>query len=382
MSDETFDQLQSVHAGQGPAATIEHLIAALRSEKRFHALFDALLMKRRFELGLPLTRPTSLKDVPDSMRDEFEKYYVDTARDVGKLLLDEGLIGQAWNYFRAINEPELVRQAIEALPDEGPVDEELIELALFQGIAPIKGLKLFLGSHGTCSTITALDQQFLQMPADVRAGCARALVGKLYADLRSNVEHDVLRRQPLTPPGQSLRELIAGREALFADDAYHIDVSHLNAVVRFGRSLDPDSPELDRALQLAQYGSRLAPQYQYAGNPPFDDFYPAHIQYYKAMLGQDREQALAFFRDKLGEDATDTDNQLTAYVLVDLLQRLGRTDEALELACRYLAESGEEFGLSLPELCARAGRFDLLARLSRDRGDLVHFTASLIGAAR
>lgn len=382
MSDATFDDLQAIQQKQGPAATIEHLISVLGREKRFHALFDSLLMKRRFELGLPLTRPTSLKDIPDSLRDDFEKYYVDRARDVGNLLLKEGLIAQAWNYFRAINEPQPVADAIEALPDEGPVDDELVELALFQGVAPIKGLKLFLGSHGTCSTITALDQQFLQMPVEVRTGCAKALVSKLYSDVRSNVEHDVLRRQPLTPPGQSLRELITGKEALFADDSYHIDVSHLNAVVRFGRSLNPTDPELDQVLQLAQYGSRLAQHYQYAGNPPFEEFYPAHIQFFKALLGQDQEQALAYFRNKLGEDVTDTDNQLTAYVLVDLLQRLGRSDEALELACKYLAESGEEFGLSLPELCAKSGRFDLLGKMARDRGDLVNYAASLIGAAK
>ena len=382
MSDATFDELQAIRQKQGPAATIEHLISSLRRDKRFHALFDSLLMKRRFELGLPLTRPTSLKDVPEALRDEFERYYVDTARDVGRQLLDEGLIAQAWNYFRAINEPQPVTAAIEALPDDGPVDDELVELALFQGVAPVKGLKLFLASHGTCSTITALDQQFLQMPAEIRAGCARALVSKLYSDLRGNVEHDVLRRQPLTPPGQSLRELIFGREALFADDSYHIDVSHLNAVVRFARSLDPTDPELDQALQLAQYGARLATQYQYAGNPPFDDFYPAHIQFFKALLGQDTEQSLTYFRNKLGEDPAETDNQLTAFVLVDLLQRLGRTDEALELACRYLAESGEEFGLSLPELCAQLGRYDLLGKMSRERGDLVSYAASLIGAAK
>lgn len=382
MSDQTFDELQTIHSRQGAAATIDHLIASLREQKRHHALFDALLMKKRFEMGLPLARPTSLKDVPEARRDEFERYYVEKAREVGELLLADDSIPQAWNYFRAINEPQKVTAAIEALPEGAAVDEQVVEIALFHGLAPVKGLQLFLGSHGTCSTITALDQQFAQMPPEVRAGCAQVLVRRLYADLRENVQHDVLRRQPMTPPGQSLGELIAGREKLFADDSYHIDVSHLNAVVRFARSLDRAAPELDLALQLAEYGSRLAPQYQYAGNPPFDDFYPAHIQFFKALLDRDREQALGYFREKLGDDVSDTDNQLTAYVLVDLLQRLGRTDEALELGCRYLAESGEEFGLSLPELCSAAGRFDLLQKLSRDRGDVVHYAAALIGKGK
>lgn len=382
MSEQTLDELASIHRDKGAVATIDHLIASLREQKRFHPLFDALLMKKRLEWGLPLTRPTSLKDVPEARRDEFERFYIDTAREVGTLLLAEGSIPQAWNYFRAIGETAPVAAAIEALTDTESVDEPVIEIALFNGVAPVKGLKLFLASHGTCSTITALDQQFQQLAPEVRTGCAQVMVRKLYNDLRENVQHDVLRRQPMTPPGQSLRELITGREALFADDSYHIDVSHLNAVVRFARALSPDSEELDLALQLAQYGSRLAPQYQYAGNPPFDDFYPAHIQFFKALLGQDRDASLEYFRAKLGDDVAETDNQLIAYVLVDLLQRIGKNDEALELACRYLAESGEEFGLSLPEMCAQGARFDLLARLARDRNDVVNFTAALIGAGK
>jgi hypothetical protein len=219
----------------------------------------------------------------------------------------------------------------------------------------------------------------MQLPVDVRRQCAEVLVRKLYADLRENVQHDVSRRQPMNPPGQSLRELIGGREWLFADDSYHIDVSHLNSVVRFARFLGADSGELDAALQLAQYGSRLAQQYQYAGNPPFDDFYPAHIQFFKALLGDEREQALAYFRSRIGDDVAETDNQMAAYVLVDLLLRLDRPGEALELACRYLADSADEFGLSLPELCAQSGRLDLLLGLSRQKGDVVNFAAALIG---
>src|SRR5439155_442893 len=189
MSDQTFDDLQKIHSSKGPAAAIDHLIGVLRDEKRFHQLFDSLLMKKRLELGLALVRPTSLKDVPDDRRDEFEKVYIDTARQVGELLLADGSIPQAWHYFRAINEPQQV----------------------------------------------------------------------------------------------------GGREWLFNDDSYHIDVSHLNSVVRFARFLDAGCPELDLALQLAQYGSRLAQQYQYAGNPPFDDFYPAHIRYFKVLLDIERE---------------------------------------------------------------------------------------------
>jgi hypothetical protein len=379
MSEQTFDELQQLQKSQGSSAAIERLIRVLRDEKRYHQLFDALLMKKRLEMGLGLVRPTSFKDVPEDRRDEFEKVYVDSARLVGELLLAEGSIPQAWHYFRAINEPQLVAAAIDKMPEGGTAPDEVVEIALFQGISPVKGLSMYLASRGTCSTITAFDQVSMQLPVEARRQCAEVLVRKLYADLRDNVQHDVSRRQPMNPPGQTLRELIGGREWLFTDDSYHIDVSHLNSVVRFARFLDVGSQELDLALQLAQYGSRLAPQYQYAGNPPFDDFYPAHIQFFKALLDDDRAQALAYFRSRIGDDVAQTDNQMAAYVLVDLLLRLKRFDEALELACRYLAESADEFGLSLPELCAQSGRLDLLLALARQKGDVVNFAAALIG---
>jgi hypothetical protein len=379
MSEQTFDELSKINQSQGPAAAIDHLIAVLRDEKRFHPLFDALLMKKRLELGLGLVRPTNLKDVPEARRDEFEKFYVNAAREVGQLLLDDNSLPQAWNYFRAINEPEKVAAAIAAIPPGETVPNEVIEIALFQGVAPVRGLEMYLASHGTCSTITAFDQVSMQLVPDIRRQCAQSLVRKLYDDLRENVQHDVARRQPANPPGQSLRDLIGGREWLFADDCYHIDVSHLNAVVRFARWLDATCAELDLALQLAEYGSRLAPQYQYAGNPPFDEFYLAHIQFFKALLGRERDEALAYFRGKIGDDPAETDNQLAAFALIDLLLRLERRDEALELACRYLADSADEFGLSLPEMCSEAGRLDLLLELARRRGDVVNYAAALIG---
>ncbi|MCY2966758.1 MAG: hypothetical protein NT069_24535 [Planctomycetota bacterium] len=375
--EAVFQELERLNPAQ-PLALIDHLISQLRGERNWHALFDALLMRRRQELGLPLVRPTSLRDVPEAQRDEFEKFYVDSARDVGKLLLEDGLIAQAWNYFRAINEPETVAAAIEALPHDAGVDEQVVEIALFQAVAPVKGLQLFLQTHGTCSTITALDQQFAQMTPATRAACARVMIRRLYDDLRGNVEHDVKRRQPMTPPGASLRELIAGREFLFNDDNYHIDVSHLNSVVRFARMLEPTDAELELALQLAQYGSRLAAQYQYGGNPPFTEFYPAHIRYFQALLNQDRDQAIDFFRKQITGDPAETDTQLAAYALVDLLIRLDRNDEALDLALQYLSNSADEFGLSIPELCVKAKRYDRLREYARGRGDLLNFTAALL----
>ena len=378
MATDSYTELEELKTQQGPAAVLQKLAEMLRENAQFHQLFDAMLMQKKHSLGLPLLRPTSFDDVPADRRDEFEATYVSAAREVGNLLLADNQLGQAWMYMRTIREPEVIKAAIEKLDSKNEYSEEAIDIALYQGIAPVKGLEMMLNSHGTCSSITALDQQFQRLEPAARTQCAALLVKRLYDDVTQTIQHEVERKQGLAAPGQTLRELIAGRDWLFADANYHIDVSHLHSVVRFARSLTAQTPELPLAIQLAEYGSRLAEQYQYAGDPPFEDFYPAHVQYLKAIGNINQDAALNYFREKLRPDVNDPDNQLAAIGLVELLTRLGRMDEALEIAGKYLSQSSEQTGFSFADLCADAGRFDLLTQVSKYKGDLLTFTAAML----
>lgn len=380
MSTDSYAELEALKTQQGPAAVLQKLAETLREQAQFHQLFDALLMQKKQALGLPLLRPTSFDDVPAHLRDDFEATYVNCAREVGQLLLNDKQLGQAWMYLRTIREPGPIKAAIDQLDPRTDYSEEAIDIALYQGLAPVKGLEMMLNSHGTCSSITALDQQFLRLEPDARAACAALLVKRLYNDVSQTLQHEVERKQGLAAPGQTLRELIAGRDWLFADANYHIDVSHLHSVVRFSRALPAESPEIPLAIQLAEYGSRLAQQYQYAGDPPFEDFYPAHVQFLKAVANINRDEALNYFRDKLRPDVNDPDNQLVALALVDLLTRLGRKEEALELAAKYLSYASEQTGFSFADLCAEVGRFDLLSQISKDKGDLLTFAAAILQA--
>lgn len=382
MATDSYTELEELKTQQGPAAVLQKLAETLRENAQFHQLFDALLMQKKHSLGLPLLRPTSFDDVPADKRDDFEATYVAAAREVGKLLLDDKQLGQAWMYMRTIREPEVIKAAIEKLDSKSEYSEEAIDIALYQGIAPVKGLEMMLNSHGTCSSITALDQQFMRLEPTARTQCAALLVKRLYDDVTQTIQHEVERKQGLAAPGQTLRELIAGRDWLFADANYHIDVSHLHSVVRFARSLTAQSPELPLAIQLAEYGSRLAEQYQYAGDPPFEDFYPAHVQFLKAIGNINQEAALNYFREKLRPDSNEPENQLVALGLVDLLTRLGKMDEALDVAAKYLSQSSEQTGFSFADLCADAGRFDLLTQVSKDKGDLLTFTAAMLQASK
>lgn len=385
MADTLFQELQQLKDSSGAGAVIDRLIDTLRAKKDYHRLFDAQLLRKKQEMGLPLTRPTSFQDVPAERKEEFEKAYVDAAREAGQSLLQEGKLSQAWMYFQAIREPDAVRRMIDSLPVPREPDqetEEIINLAFFQGVNPVKGVELMLRAHGTCSTITALDQQFPQMSTEDRARAAAVMVRSLYEDLTHSVRHDVTQRMPAAPPTTSLHELIFGRDWLFAEGNYHIDCSHLNAVVRFARSLNVGSPECSLARELAEYGSQLAPQFQYAGEPPFEEFYPAHIEYFKILSGTGRDEGLAYFREKLAHAEDDQDRQLIAYVLVDLLMRTDRLGDAVEVARQHLLKIDEQYGFSFAELCQKANRMDALLAAARDKDDLVTYTAALLQSSQ
>jgi hypothetical protein len=275
-----------------------------------------------------------------------------------------------------------VAAAIEAYrPAEG--DEQvgqIIEIAFNQGAHPRRGFELILEHYGTCSAITAFEH--LPPEESVRVPCAAALVRQLHEQLSFSLRADIARRgQPAPPEGASIPELIAGKPWLFADDAYHIDISHLGAVVRMAPLLtDPEA--LGLAIELTDYGRNLSGRHRYEGEPPFENLYEDHGLYLRALRGENVEEAVAHFRAKLPPPDPDgsPSETLPAQVLVRLLERVGRLEEAIAVAAEHLADVPESWlaCTPLPVLCRRANRPDLLAKAARQRGDLVQYAAAIL----
>jgi hypothetical protein len=377
----SFETLDRALEGEGPGAMLDALIEHLTETGAYRALLDALLLKTRFELGLPLVAPNSLSDVAEPVRSQYEERYVDAIRKVGAKFLESGDIPAAWPYYRAIGEFEPISKAIAAyVPAEG--DERLgavIEVAFNQGANPKKGYELILNHYGTCSAISA----FEQLPRDeaTRAACADRLVRQLHEHLVANVRAEIsYRGETPQPEASTLAELLSGRDWLFAEDAYHIDVSHLAATVRVAPLLvDPATIAL--ALDLTEYGRRLSERHRYPGEPPFENTYEDHAFYLGAVLGRNVEEAIAHFRAKFTPpDPEVSDNPYVAQALVGLLVRLGRLDEAVDVAAEHLAGVPESMLAcpSLAQLCQRAGKLSRLAAISRDRGDLVDYAAAIL----
>lgn len=381
MAEDSFLTIEKVCQSNGPVAAIEELLRALETRGELHRLFDAILLKKKFEMGLPLSRPTSFDSVPEDRQPEFEEAYIAAARRIGEAFLAENNVPQAWIYLRTIREPQGVVQALDRIDVGNGLPEnidDLITVALYERAHPVKGLELMLQSRGTCNTISAFDQAVAQISSEERIRGAELLARHLYGELLQSVCRDIERRGEEKFSGKTLREAITGRDWLFDDGNYHVDVSHLGAVVRFARFLTPESPELQTVLQLTEYGMRLSPQFQFPADPPFDAYYTAHLHFFRILANDHRDEAVAYFHERLQAAAEIEDRRLIAYVLVDLLVRIGATNDAVAIAKEFLADLDESSGFSFAQLCEEAERMDVYRETAQGKGDLVGFTAALL----
>ena len=330
-----------------PDAVLDVLDRALISQKDFHRLFDARLIRARRRMGLPLTQPTSLTGIPREQDAAFREAYTQPVREAIEKLVAE-----------SNNTP-------------GPQLDELLNLALYEGAHTVEGIRLLLRTHGTCNTVTAMSQVIGQITPDERRRAAAIMVAHLYKDLQASVGRDLERREIPIDPATSLREMITGREFLFAEGNYHIDVSHLHSIVGFARHLQREDPDLQLAVEMSLYGQQLSEHLRYPADVPFDDYYRASENFLSAVAGNDVSASLQWFVDRLHQEPDESDRRMIAFVIVDLAQRVGRLAEALEIAAPWLSRMEDPNGFSFTACCVEAGRLDLLEKVARDNGDLL-----------
>jgi hypothetical protein len=279
-----------------------------------------------------------------------------------------------------IGEPEAVARALEKIqPAEADDIQPLIEIAYHHGVLPRKGFDWILERYGICNAITTVTSQELALPADVRDYCLRRLVQTLHAELYERLKAEIVRREEKEPAGTTIRELMAGRDWLFEDDFYHIDISHLGAVVQMSLYLPPGK-ELELARELCAYGQRLSPRFQQQADPPFDDFYRDHGVYLAVLAGEEVEKGLAHFRAKVESADPEEFGTRPAEVLINLLLRVERPVEALAVARRHLAQADNR-QLSCPDItqmCQQANDYQTLAEVAREQADPVRFLAGLL----
>jgi len=378
LSAETYDRLRKTLASQGPTPAIDQLCADLRELGDFNALFYALLMKKRVELGVSPFPTGAASELPPETHAAYEQTIRDAGRLVGGEFLKQNDLRKAWFYFNMLGEADPVREYIEQYePTDADDIQPVVEVGLYHGVHPAKGFDLVVERYGICNAITTYSgQDFSRSPA-AKQHCIRALVRSLYAQLLERLKSDVESRGGTVPAGVSIGDIVNGHPELFEEGAYHIDTSHLSSVVQFSLELDA-CPERKMARELCAYGERLSESFKFASDPPFEKTYADYKILLDVVDGENVDAGLKHFRDKIDAAAAEG-STFPAEVYVNLLLKIDRKAEALAVAKKYLA--GENRQLSCPgvyELCQQAGDFAGLSDAARTRGDGVNFLAGLI----
>lgn len=390
MNEDKFDALEEAVREGGPQGALARLVETLRAEENLAQLFEALLMQKRYELGLPMQGADSLKDIPEEAQQTLEDCYVEACRTVGSLFLERGDIVGAWPYFQAIEEPEEVAEALErwSPPDDsGDADEHtvrndtdsIVKVAFEQGAHPRRGFEIILSELGICQAISVFEHQF-PYSREIKEHCAAKLVRQLYRELEERIRSDVEAREGEPPKETDVRSLIQNRKWLFEGQGCHVDVSHLQAVVR-AASIVRDHEEIDLAVQLCEYGRNLARDYCGAATAPFEDYYNDCRILLRALLGEGSDGAVRYFAIKAQRAVPDEDGgHFAGEVSVHLLHRLGRHREAVEAYLHHLKGAPHPLNLapSLSELCEFTREYESLLDFSREKGDLLQFTAALV----
>jgi hypothetical protein len=385
-SEETiFPWLEQVLQHGNASAAFDQLAERFRRDKQYRLLFEARLMQKRLELGLPLISSGRIGDVPKDLQEAYQDGYVHAAREVGELMLADGNIPHAWPYFRAIGDTGPIVQALDTLevpdPNTPEAHEALaatIHIAFQEGVHSRKGFELVLKHYGLCRAITMFAGY---AEREGRHESLRLLVRSLHGELVENLKRAIANAEGVAPESHSVTALIEGREWLFANSAQHTDSSHISPVLKFSAELD-DEDTLRLAVEIADYGRHLDPMFQYPDEPPFENTYKDHGVYLKALAGEDVDVAVRHFEEKAAGSDPDRDGSRPAEVLVELLIRLSRYDDAIKAFRRYLREVAPE-DLSCPsllQLCQMAGDFDQLKEVAKQQRDPLSYLAAIIQA--
>ncbi|TWT74765.1 hypothetical protein [Allorhodopirellula solitaria] len=352
-----------------PAARIDEVIAFYRRQRRPVELFESLKMKSRLQYGLPMIAPPdesiSMSSEDDSaVQRGLENGLLDACRQAGAMLIESGKIGEGWMYLRPLGDPSLARRLLSKVEINDDNYDEMLHVLLHEGVDLQRGFDAALERQGTCNSITLFDSVIADRSRSDRKIAAACLLGHLYEELDTRVREDFEQRSSENGVAKEkaesdleklpFGELVATHKWILGGGGYHLDTTHLSSVVRFAVVLD--DPELiAKALELCQYGRRLPADFQYPGQEPFVDFYPAHIAFFSALLGKDVDAALRLFEQKARTVDAGLHGSGAVETYIDLLDRIGRPSEALRAAME-LFPAEVPIGRVLPEMIEMAGR--------------------------
>lgn len=372
-----YNEIDTHVAAGLPQQAVAALIGHLTHTQQYHELFEALKMQMRLELGLPAAQADRAEKLDEQRELTLERKLLDACRQVGELFFAAGKVREGWMYMRPVGDRELAAQAVSVVePNDENVDE-LLEVLLHEGVDVGRGYELALSRLGTCNSITLFETALAARPRADQQIAASLLVRHVHGELLANLRGDIERRDGTPPSELTADALLDARPELLRDGTYHLDTSHIASTVRFARVLD-DRESIALALDICAYGRRLHPQFQYPGEEPFLDLYLASSAFFKALLGEQVDAGVRYFSQKADSLNQAEFGTVAVEVLIDLLSRCGRHEDALAAYHKRLPPGSRTMGIapSLLQLSQRFGRFEPMSDICKQRQDLLGYAAT------
>ncbi|TWU54587.1 hypothetical protein Poly51_33060 [Rubripirellula tenax] len=368
------------------AAMLDRMIDHFRRTRRAMELFEAIKMRIRGQVGLPLVASEDEPSRPEEVEKQLEVGLLDACREAGTMLLEDGRVGEGWMYLRPTGDMDLARQLIRKVKITDDNYDEMIQVLLHEGVDVGRGYQAVIDNQGTCNSITLYEQSLVGRSKADRSAASARLLEHLYDELLAMVRNDIDQKEgePPAGPDETLSDLIINRRWILAGGGYHLDTTHLAATVRVSTVLD-DPDQLRKAWELTQYGRQLNHQFQYPGEEPFVDFYPAYGTFFSVLLGENVEAGLKLFERKARtvDVAQHGTGAIEAYV--DLLDRIGRHSEAVLASLEFVPGDvpTQRIVPMLVEMASRAktagdeSAFDPILEYCKKHGDVLGYAAVL-----
>ncbi|MDB4338949.1 hypothetical protein OAA19_02445 [Rubripirellula sp.] len=381
-SNEIFERLSQL-TGQS-SEILETIIEHFRKTAQPMELFEALKMRVRDQLGLPLMSHENETRRAEDIERQLEQGLLDACREAGAMLIEMGRIGEGWMYLRPTGDVAGVRELLAKVKINDDNYEEMIQVLLHEGIDIARGFQAVLDHQGTCNSITLYDQAIANRSKRDRAAAAACLLNHFYNELSEMVRADISNREAPADPDESLHDMIEKRRWILSEGGYHLDTTHLASTVKIASVLD-DPEQLQKAWELTQYGRRLHHQFQYPGDEPFVDFYPAYSTFYSVLLGENVEAGLTVFQRKAKTVNASEHGTGAMETYVDLLDRVGRHQEAIETAVEMIPNEvpAQRVIPMLLEIAEKAKQvdgqngYDVLLEYCKKKQDVLGYAAML-----
>lgn len=340
----SFAQLRQLTDAKGLDAGLDYLEQFTRRKREYSQLFEVLKMRVRKNMELPILYSQKPDDLDESQQRKLEDGLLAACREVGTLMFKSGDFVQGWAYLQPVGDRDLNEKLIRSVKVDDENADALIDIAVSQGAAPGYGFKLLLDHFGTCNGITTFDTQAAMFDIDSQRLMAAELLDHLYDQLLENLVSVVEESGGQLSKPLTLGAVMEQNEEL-AQGSYVVDATHLASVVRIARILQGEH-QLSRAFELARYGSSLPDDFQYPGQVPFENTYEDHLKYFGALLGRDVESAVSHFRAKMKTHDPRQHGSVVIESLVELLVRLNRRNEAIDVMTEELLGKHAPLGIA------------------------------------